>query len=61
LVARRTRKIGIRMALGARPDTVQWMIVRGGSLMLAGGVVIGLLLAGATAKLLSASCISHGA
>ncbi len=52
-VARRTREIGIRMALGARPDTVQWMIIREGAFMLGGGVVIGLLLAFATAKLLS--------
>jgi predicted permease len=60
-VARRTREIGIRMALGARPDTVQWMIVREGSLMLAGGVVIGLLLASATAKLLSGILYQVGA
>jgi predicted permease len=52
-VARRTREIGIRMALGARPSTVQWMILREGSFMLAGGVLIGLLLAVATGKLLS--------
>ena len=52
-VARRTREIGIRMALGARPNTVQWMIMREGSFMLAGGVLIGLLLAVATGKLLS--------
>ena len=52
-VARRTREIGIRMALGARPDVVQWMIVREGSFMLASGVIIGLLLAIGTGKLLS--------
>ena len=52
-VARRTREIGIRMALGARPSTVQWMILREGSFMLAGGILIGLLLAVATGKLLS--------
>jgi len=52
-VARRTREIGIRMALGARPNTVQWMILREGSFMLAGGIVIGLLLAIATGKILS--------
>ena len=52
-VARRTREIGIRMALGAQPETVQWMIIREGSFMLAGGVFIGLLLAMAMGKLLS--------
>lgn len=52
-VARRTREIGIRMALGARPQGVQWMIVREGIVMLAAGVVIGLLLAVATAQLLA--------
>ena len=52
-VARRTREIGIRMALGAQRQTVQWMILREGSIMLASGVVIGLLLAIATGKLLS--------
>jgi FtsX-like permease family/MacB-like periplasmic core domain len=52
-VARRTREIGIRMALGARPDMVQWMIIREGAFMLGGGVLIGLLLALAAGKLLS--------
>src|SRR5437588_4659425 len=52
-VARRTREIGIRMALGARPKTVQWMILREGSFMLAGRIVIGLLLRIATGKILS--------
>ncbi len=52
-VARRTREIGIRMALGAQRQTVQWMILREGSIMLASGVVIGLLLAVATGRLLS--------
>ncbi len=44
-VARRTREIGIRMALGARPSNVQWMILREGAFMLAAGVGLGLLLA----------------
>jgi predicted permease len=47
-VSRRTREIGIRVALGAEPRTVQWMIVREGIVMtctgLAGGVMIGLAL-----------------
>jgi ABC-type antimicrobial peptide transport system permease subunit len=60
-VARRTREIGIRMALGARPNVVQWMIVREGSFMLAGGVIIGLLLAVATGKLLSGMLYQVGA
>jgi predicted permease len=60
-VARRTREIGIRMALGARPDTVQWMIIREGSFMLAGGVILGLLLAVATGKLLAGMLYQVGA
>jgi predicted permease len=60
-VARRTREIGIRMALGARPNVVQWMIVREGSFMLAGGVVIGLLLAVGTGRLLSGMLYQVGA
>ncbi len=60
-VARRTREIGIRMALGAKPNGVQWMIVREGIVMLAGGVVIGLLLAVATGKLLSGMLYQVGA
>jgi predicted permease len=60
-VARRTREIGIRMALGARPDTVQWMIIREGSFMLAVGVTIGLMLAVATGQLLSGILYQVGA
>ena len=52
-VARRTREIGIRMALGAEPSTVLWMILRESALMLASGIAIGLLLAFATGKLVS--------
>jgi len=52
-IARRTREIGIRMALGARPGTVQWMFLREGSLMLIVGLVIGLLLAMGTGKVMS--------
>jgi predicted permease len=52
-VARRTREIGIRMALGAQPGAVLRMIMREGSIMLFSGVALGLLLAVATAKILS--------
>src|SRR6266446_605520 len=60
-VARRTREIGIRMALGARRETVQWMILREGFVMLASGIVIGLLLAAATGKLVSTMLYQVGA
>ncbi len=60
-VARRTREIGIRMALGARPQGVQWMIVREGVVMLASGVIIGLLLAVATGRLLAGMLYQVGA
>ena len=60
-VARRTREIGIRMALGAQPGTVLRMIMREGFIMLVSGVAIGLLLAMATAKILSGILYQVGA
>lgn len=60
-VARRTREIGIRMALGAQRETVQWMILREGTMMLASGVVLGLLLAAGTGKLISGLLYDVGA
>ena len=60
-VARRTREIGIRMALGARPGTVQWMFLREGSVMLGVGLVIGLLLAIGTGKVVSGLLYQVGA
>jgi ABC-type antimicrobial peptide transport system permease subunit len=52
-VARRTREIGIRMALGAEGKTVQWMILREGLAMITAGLAIGLLLAFGTGKIVS--------
>ena len=52
-VARRTREIGIRMALGAQRGTVQWMILREGAAMLVAGLALGLLLALATGRIVS--------
>jgi predicted permease len=45
LVASRTREIGIRMALGAQPHTVLWMVLREGLKVSAVGISLGLLLA----------------
>src|SRR5262249_2077713 len=52
-VARRTREIGIRMALGARSLEVLRMFMREGSITLFCGVGLGLLLAIATARIVS--------
>ena len=52
-VARRTREIGIRMALGAQSKTVQWMILREGFAMVAAGLALGLLLAFGIGKVVS--------
>jgi predicted permease len=60
-VARRTREIGIRMALGAQRGAVLRMFMREGAVMLAGGVLLGLLLAAGTGKLLSGLLYEVGA
>src|SRR6266404_5670373 len=60
-VARRTREIGIRMALGAQGRTVLRMIMGEGSIMLFSGVAIGLVLAIVTARILSGILYEVGA
>jgi len=51
-VARRTREIGIRMAVGASARDVLWLVLREGVTMTVAGVGIGLLLALGVARLL---------
>ncbi len=50
-VSRRTREIGIRLALGARIGEVQWLIIRQGMLLTGIAVLPGLAAAWAVAKL----------
>jgi hypothetical protein len=41
-VIRRSREIGLRMALGARPEELRWWVIRDAGRLLGFGVVIGL-------------------
>ena len=54
LVAQRTREIGIRMALGARPGDVAGMVVRGGLGLSVAGVAVGVVAAGLLTRLMTA-------
>jgi predicted permease len=51
-VARRTREIGLRMALGARRGAMTWMVLRDVCVLAAFGLVIGVPTAVATSRLL---------
>ena len=52
-VATRTREIGVRVALGARPHDARWFVVRQGARLVVIGVVIALPIAWALMRLLS--------
>jgi predicted permease len=54
MVARRTREIGIRMALGADSKLVVWMVMREVLMLAAAGVAIGLVGAWAATRLIQA-------
>jgi putative ABC transport system permease protein len=53
IVAQRTSEIGIRLALGARPGGVIVMVLRQGLIVAVAGVVVGLLAALASARLMA--------
>ena len=59
-VARQTREIGIRMALGARPSTVLAQVMRHGLLVAAAGLIVGAALATAAARLIAGALYGIG-
>jgi ABC-type antimicrobial peptide transport system permease subunit len=60
-VTQRTREIGIRMALGAQPGTLQKMFVRQGLLLAAVGAAIGLIGAAGLTRLMSSLLVKTAA
>jgi predicted permease len=52
-VSRRTREIGVRMAIGANPTGVMRMVMRQGFVLVAAGLAVGLVLAAVAAQVLS--------
>jgi putative ABC transport system permease protein len=50
LSARRTREIGIRMALGAHPHEVVWLLIRDGAKLAVAGLAIGVMAATAVTR-----------
>ncbi len=60
LVARRTREIGIRMALGASAGNVVWLVMREVLLLAGAGVLIGLPIALAVTRLLESQLYEIG-
>jgi predicted permease len=52
-VGRRTRELGIRMALGAGTDRVRWMVLRQALVLVLAGVAIGIPVAVAASRLIA--------
>jgi predicted permease len=51
LVAQRTREIGVRIALGARPGQIAWMAVRQAGMWIGGGMAAGWALSAALGRM----------
>ena len=60
-VSRRTREIGVRMALGAQRGAVLTMVLRDAAILLAAGIVIGIAAALASASVLQGMLYGTGA
>src|SRR5437762_9729083 len=54
VVSQRTREIGIRLAIGASPRDIAWMLLRDGARMTLAGIAFGFPLAIGLGRLLSA-------
>jgi predicted permease len=59
-VAQRQAEFGIRLTFGATPDSIKWLVVSGGLLLAAGGVVIGLSLAWGLSRFMRAVLYGTG-
>ena len=59
-VSQRTQEIGIRMALGAQPGSILGLVLRQGVVIVASGLLLGLLLAFASAKLVGKFLVVSG-
>ena len=58
LVSRRTQEFGIRVALGALPRDLRWLVVREGAALCAAGLAVGL--AGALVAMRGLAAELHG-
>ena len=52
-VARRTSEIALRVAIGAEPGDVLWLVMRRPVVLVSGGVAIGLVASMASARMLA--------
>jgi ABC-type antimicrobial peptide transport system permease subunit len=59
-VSRRTREMGIRIALGARRDNLLWMVLRETSGMVAIGVAVGMAVSLVAARLIASRLFGVG-